>query len=360
MTTPTEARKAAALPINRFTRAPAWVARIALAGVIAVIICGALLPPAPVPPTLTAANANTGDAAFYRVVTARVRRGDDYYVASAQELRRRGGALYPFVTIRPPFLTALIADVGGESSAGLVLLALAVAATVAVALRFRDLPLSRVGVLSLTLLAAASITTVATAALFHEAWAGLLIVLSLACWTAERWWISACIALTAVLLRELAAPFLLAMLFFAGREGRRRESAGYVAALLIFATVLALHARDVDAVRLASDTHARAWTVGGGWPFVLRLVHDNSLLINFPLWTAAIAVPLSIFGWSSWQHPVAERGALYITGMLAAFTFVGRPENVYWGLMVAALVPIGLGFAPAGLYAAAIAARRKR
>lgn len=346
-------------PASRFTSAPAWVARSALLALFSLIAYGLLAPPAPVPAPTTAATRNTGDAAYYRDVAQRVRRGDDYYHASADELRRRGGALFPFVTIRPPLLTWFIAAVGGEANAGIALLLLGIASTAAAVLRMRVTPMSRPTFLLAAILTPLSIAVVASAPLFHEAWAGVLIVLALACWMPNRWWISAVIALLASVTRELALPLLLVMLFAAVREQRRREAFAYCFAVLLCAALLTIHAAHVDAVRVASDTHSRSWLSAGGWPFVIRLARDNSLLINCPLWTAAIAVPLGVFGWSSWRHPVAERAALYILGMLVAFTLVGRAVNVYWGLMVGAILPIGIGFAPAGLYAAVNSALRK-
>ena len=70
-------------PVSRFTSAPAWVARSALLALFSLIAYGLLAPPAPVPAPTTAATRNSGDAAYYRDVAQRVRRGDDYYHASA-------------------------------------------------------------------------------------------------------------------------------------------------------------------------------------------------------------------------------------------------------------------------------------
>ena len=338
--------------MSRFASTPSWVARMALLFLLSLIAYGLVAAPAPVPRALTPATRSTGDAAFYRDVAERVRHGDDYYVASAEELRRRGGALYPFVTVRPPLLTWLIADVGGEANAAVALLLLGVIATTAAVLRLRAIPMSRATFLLAAILTPLSIVVVASAPLFHEAWAGVLIVLALACWTPERWWLSAVIALLAALFRELALPFLLVMFFAAALERRPREALGYGTAVLLLAVLLAIQASHVDAVRIASDTHSRSWLSGGGWPFVLRLVHDNSLLIQLPLWTSAVCAPLALFGWCAWKHPIAKRATLFLAGMLLAFTRVGRPENAYWGLMIGALLPIGLAFAPAALRAA--------
>src|SRR3546814_15162477 len=44
---------------------------------------------------------------------------------------------------------------------------------------------------------------------FHEGWAALLIALSLALYRKDRWWPSVVLALLALMIRELALPFVL-------------------------------------------------------------------------------------------------------------------------------------------------------
>src|SRR3546814_161898 len=46
---------------------------------------------------------------------------------------------------------------------------------------------------------------------FHEGWAALLIALSLALYRKDRWWPSVVLALLALMIRELALPFVLLM-----------------------------------------------------------------------------------------------------------------------------------------------------
>ncbi len=54
----------------------------------------------------------------------------------------------------------------------------------------------------------ASMLGVGSMGLFHEAWAGLLIALSLALRTEKRFWSAALVGLLAALVRELALPYL--------------------------------------------------------------------------------------------------------------------------------------------------------
>ncbi len=307
----------------------------------AMIAYGVLADPAAAPKPLSAEKAYTGDAAFYRDVIARLQKGDDFYVGSAEELRRRGGALIPFLTVRPPLLARMLAAFGLER--GLLLLqALAAVTAITVTVRLRNIMSNRVLALLGALLAAVSIAATSTSVLFHESWAGILVVLAIAAWSPRTWWVSLGSALTAAALRELAAPCLLVMLAMALLERRWREGVGWAISIGVFLMLLYLHARNVAAVQLATDTRGPAWLAAGGWPFVLRLVQGNSFLVNAPHWVVAVLVPVALVGWLSWAHPISNRASLYLVGMLGTFLLFGRPANVYWGMMVTPLLPVGV------------------
>ena len=79
---------------------------------------------------------------------------------------------------------------------------------------------------------------------------------------------------------------------------------------------------------------------------MLAAIHWNIVLIGAPLWLGAVAAPLALLGLLVWRDPLAERVALTVFGYVIAFVFVGRPENSYWGLLIAPLWPLGLLMAP--------------
>jgi hypothetical protein len=70
-----------------------------------------------------------------------------------------------------------------------------------------------------------------------------------------------------------------------------------------------------------------------------------------PGWLAGPVTVLMVFGWTAWRSSVGAAAALYCLGMGLAFCVVGRPNNFYWGAMVAPILLIGLAFAPRALAA---------
>jgi hypothetical protein len=283
------------------------------------------------------------DAELYRAVAARVAAGENYYAAAATEQRARHYPLKPFVTVRPPLLAEATALAGGPATMGIGLQLLVLAALIATILRLRSLDLSRserIAALSLLVVAQPDL------ALWHEAWAATLVTLALAIHRPGRWWPSVAVALLAALTRELAIPFLLVMGFWALVEKRRAEAAAWGAALAIAAAALGLHAHQVAAVVTAADAISPGWSGAGGWPFVASLLARTSAFAILPAGIATALIPFAFLGWAGLSHPTARRATLWLGGMMAAFMLFGRPDNFYWGLMLAPLLPIGLAFAP--------------
>ena len=287
------------------------------------------------------------DCAFYTQVIGRLRAGEPYYAAAMDELRQRGQPVKPFVTVRPPTQAVLLAALPSEAARILCVRALAIAVLLAWMSRFFTLgmkPLHCAAAL-LTLTSGVAMAFAPQAYLMHETWAGLLISLSLALRSPNRWGASVLVGLAAALVRELAAPYLLVMAVLALWEGRRMEAGAWLAALAGFALALALHAHAVHALLLASDTAAPGWVTLGGWPFVLHAASWNVLaLLGSPRWIAVL-FPVALAGLALWPSPLGRRAALTVLGYAAALFVVGRPVNFYWGLLIAPLWPLGLAMA---------------
>ena len=335
----------ATLVNNRFEMYPRWAAAALLIGASLLMLYGVLAPPAPVPPMRPVGVSQT-DGELYRAIISRLQRGEGYYKTAADEQRMRGYPLFPWVTMRPPALAALTVAVGGESNAALLLKLIAVAAALGIVLRIhlavRALPLVAVG----AGIAAVAISFPANVVLFHESWAALLIMLSLALWSEQRFEFSFACGIAAVMIRELTLPYLGVMLVLAMMRRARNESLTWAAGIVAVSVTLALHADRVDAVRRAGDLHSPGWASAGGWPFVLRMMRETTAMGLLPSWAAAVLVPLSLIGWAGWKHPMADRALFYLVGMIGAFMLVGRPNNVYWGMLLAPMLPIGLVFVP--------------
>lgn len=291
------------------------------------------------PPTLP----GHGDVDLYRAIDTRMLRGEGYYQVAAAEQRARGYPLRPFVTVRMPTLAWIATLTGGPDRLVWLerLLALATVALTAVRLR-RLIPSDPLWIGASTLVAMTLATlSQSMMAIWHELWAGLFIALSLACWNERRWGISVALGLFAVLLRELALPFLVAMAMAAALERRPREALAWAGAILLFAIALFAHAHAVQTIAQITDRVSPGWSRMGGWRFDLALVRGTSLLATMPAAVTAVLLPIALLGWAAWPSRYATRFSLTLIGWLGAFLLIGRPENFYWGLLLAPLLPIG-------------------
>lgn len=287
-----------------------------------------------------------GDAKLYRAVSARVAAGEDYYATVADEHRLHGYPLKPFVTVRPPLLARTSALVGGARAMEWALLATVLGALGAMLIRLSQIGdgATRLGALVLVALSIGVFLQPALA-VWHEVWAGVLVTLALAIHRPARWWPAVLVALAAALVRELAIPFLLVMGTAAAVERRLNEALGWVAATIVVGLALALHAADVAAVLRPGDPGSPGWS-GAGWSTVIAMMSQVSVLSVLPRVLVAVCVPLALLGWAGLRSPLGPRVALWTFGMATTFAAVARPDNVYWGVLIAPLLPVGLAFAP--------------
>ena len=340
-----------AQPRTRFAHWRPLPARLLLALLILLCAYGATLSVQPVPArSETVVDRTDTDLALYQAVAARVGAGEGYYPAVVAEQRARDYPLRPIVTVRLPTLATLIGTIGPDA-ASLLLRLLAFAAIAALAIRLRASSGSRLrwGVATGLAAAAIALLTVPVMTFWHESWAALFIALSLACHTPKRWAASLVFGICAVAIRELAVPYLGVMAVLAWRDGNRREAAAWAGAILLFFVMLGGHAFALSHYVTASDGASQGWSGAGGWPFILGMAQRCTLLALVQPPLIALLLPLSLLGWAARRTPTFERGALMLCGYIAAFMIVGRPDNFYWALLLAPLLPIGLAFAPGAL-----------
>ncbi len=290
------------------------------------------------------------DLDLYEAIIHRVRAGEPYHAAAADEQRHRGYPLQPFVTMRLPSLALLIANLG---HLGAFLLEIGI---VIAALQAWRRKLGREGVVSghrfvlLAILALGLIPVFSRHYLtLHEIWAGALISLSIGLYRPEKWLPSVLVAGCALAVRELALPFVLLMAAFALGHRRWPELAGWTCLILAFAVLLAWHFQAVDAVVLPNDPRSPPWMLLGGPSAALEFfwrtspLRGISALISYPI------IILSLFGWAAWKSQTGLLGLLLLLGYMVAFMLTGRPNTFYWGLLMAPLLLIGLSFARTGL-----------
>lgn len=333
---------------GRFSRWPRSLAAALLLLVAALILYGATVQPGAGPAATQ--RVGTTDVELYRAIAARVGAGEDYYAAAGTEQRAGDYPLKPFVTVRLPTLAHIVARLGDEGAA-IALAFIALAAGAAWIVRLRAITGGRAGwaVASVLMAVSSSFAANPALALWHEAWAALLVALSLGVHGGRRVWPSLLLGLAAVLVRELALPYLFVMAALAWREYRRLEAIAWTGAIALFAAALAAHASAVGAVVLPEDLASPGWSSAGGWPFILAIAQTATPLLLFPVATAFVAVPLALLGWAGAGTLLADRAALLLLAYVAAFSLVGRADNLYWGLMLAPLLLAGFALAPRAL-----------
>lgn len=91
-----------------------------------------------------------------------------------------------------------------------------------------------------------------------------------------------------------------------------------------------------------SDRMNETWISCGGWSFVLSTSKWTLLTFFTPWWIDIVLLPLMLIGLLGWRGPVGTRLAMISALYVLAFLIAGRPDNSYWGLMYAPLLPLGL------------------
>jgi hypothetical protein len=345
--------------MSRFAGWGRWPARMLLIVLGLLVTIPLIQTAAPVPMASGNAKADRADVLLYDHIIDRVRAGRNYYQVAAQAQRDSGYPLRPFVTMRPPTLAVLQANLPNRTVVAMLFWALMATMIIVWGGRLRqsDLPMPRVILGLLLVISGGATLTLPELLVWHEAWAALLIALSLALRSERRFAASVGVGLAAVLIREIAIVYPLVMLGMAVIERRWREASAWCAAILVFGAFIAWHAGQVAAVVRPDDVTSPSWAAAGGWRFVVTMLWLTGPWRILPYWVASFCIPLSLLGWSGWRTSTALRGALIIGGYMIAFALFGRANNFYWGFLIAPLVPLGLLFAPRALTDLAKAAR---
>lgn len=340
---------------SRFDVWPRWCALAALFAVVGVTVLGLLTPHQKGynDDELMSGQATYSDGKLYLDVADRVRHGDNFYAVTTQLQREHEYPVRPALTVRTPTLAFLTAAVGGEQGMRIAIGVLIAAVMVAGLWRLERLAANRWEFWSAVLLLAAGAGHVLKGELvvLHEAWAGLLIVLSLLVWRSDRFGPAVALGALAVLVREFALAYLLVMFTMALIGRARKEAWAWGTAVLACVAVLAGHVVAVAHYTGAGDPESPGWWTTGGWAFAMRTVYNTTLIT--PYEATAVLIPFALLGWLSMRDPIGLRVAGLSAGFLVAFTVLGRPENYYWGYVYSTPLLIGLAYAPAALIALA-------
>lgn len=310
------------------------------------------------------------DLALYDRVIGRIGKGENYYEVAAEEHRRSDYPLRPGVAVRMPTLAYALMWLGdpGKGADVLVPGEVAVALVLMLAVvwawwkRLGEEPGgARMQLMGATLMfMGASLGLNRYYFVLHELWAGMLLALAFALHRPGRKWGAAlAVAALALAIREHSLPFVLLMAAMAGWRRDWKECLAWLGLIAVFCAGLAWHMHMVNQQVLPSDPEGPDWLVMRGLSGWLSNVVLSSNLRFLPHFLSGPLVVLMVLGWAGWKSPAGSFAALLFLGYGLAFMLAGRPDNFYWGAVIAPAMFIGLAFVPMamkGLVKAAISA----
>lgn len=278
------------------------------------------------------------DVDLYKAIIGRVHDGQNYYDAVGTELRARNYPVKPIFNWRQPTYAFLLAHLPSMKWASGIL--------IVVGSLFVTLCLVRFGMRTAGGAAAAvTLALVPPALYFQETWAGFFIALGLCFYAYQRWRLGMAALLVALAFREFALLPCAVALAVAWHEGRRAEVRAWIAALLLYGALLAVHATLAARHFLPTDI-PRSWFSMGGSGFLIASAVSVPLLAFLPKWAVALVFPLALFGLAGWRGPAGTRIALTMAGYALVFSIIGLRMNSYWGLIYAPLLSLGIARAP--------------
>ena len=282
----------------------------------------------PAPPRASADGA--GDVAAFQAVVTRLKAGEPYYPVFGDELRRRGYPARSVFNWRTPLLLQTLAEVPGPVCRGVFVL-------VGVCLLVATFKITAheslwVALTNVMQAGAAMAVVAAGAEVLGEAWAGVLIGLSVCMFARQRAGTAIGLGLLALLLRELAAPYCVACTLAAMAQRRWRHVAGWLGGACLYGAYFTWHIVKVRAHQLPTDVaQPFHWLNMRGVAALLEKAEWHPWLLPSPPWATALALTIVALGIVAVRAPFHARLA---TGVYIGFFMIaGQPFNGYWGLV---------------------------
>ena len=265
------------------------------------------------------------DSQLFSNVISRMQRGESYYPVMGQELRAGG---YPTASVFNWRTPAWYYALAWPFTRYLFILVTFGAAW----LSFRQLRGDRVfaRVVSLIALVGTPIAAFTEGVSITDAVCGVFIAYSLFAYRKQAWTTGAVVAVLALFVRELAAPYVVACAVIALWHRRWRECAVWMGGAVLYFAYFGWHAHMVTLHQLpGAQSHAESWIQGGGLRFVLGTVSSNLLLMCLPKWVTAVMFVTIAAGVTSSRLSNHVRACT--VAYLTAFAVIGQPFNLYWG-----------------------------
>jgi hypothetical protein len=297
------------------------------------------------PPHLS--NSGLSDEEVLYHIIARVHAGENYYDAASDELRKEGFPLRSVFNWRQPlyawFLGALPTTVIGRTllSIGAVL---TIASATRLALRMGDALMAVIAFWMVTGAVWPCFMRAGLTAL--ETSTAVFITLSFFAYADDFFLTGVMLALIALFIRELAAPYVMVCILLAIAGKRWRELLAWAVGLLFYSGYFTYHVAHVTAHIRPTDLRAASWLQFGGLHFILNTAAQQVLLYGPPLWVTAIYLPIAVLGILAMPGELGRRATLTIAAYLLLFAFVGKAFNDYWGYLYAPLLAFGFAWTP--------------
>jgi hypothetical protein len=290
------------------------------------------------------------DGDMFEAVVTRIRHGEPYYRAMGVELRQRNYPTASAFNWRTPLFYLAIASLPrGVAYDTLVSLALFTVVFTAVYLT-RIKATSGILLAIMTQTGAAVLVFTRTIQVQSELACGILVTISVIACLYERRILGALIAIGALFVRELAAPYCAVCMISSATAHRSKGEIGiWSLGLLSYAVYYGVHILHVWAQHQPGDLpHPHSWVQFGGFPFLIDTIQQtNGLLLVGPNIATSIVVTLLGAALFAPTIPMLLRATVVV--YLGFFAIVGQPFNSYWGLVTAPIYPFALAYAPNGL-----------
>lgn len=287
------------------------------------------------------------DLECYKRIVERMRIGEGYYSAAHAELTRQGYPIQSVFNWRLPFLAWALGNMPNLMIARLIALCLSfIPLWIWLELSRNELsfPLRAAG--CVLLLGGPIYGFIDNVFFAHEFWCGILIAFSIFSYAKGWRWISVTSGIAALMIRELALPFVMLMLVLSCIERKFRETGFWVGGVLAFCAMMILHFFQVNAITEHDQIASiNAWVTFAGWKFSLGTASMHPFLFLLPPSFTAVVVPAALLGLLGWNDVLGRRLAWTVITYLVLFLFIGQSFNLYWGVIYVNLLPIGIIFA---------------
>lgn len=288
------------------------------------------------------------DLALYEAVIDRVREGEDYYAAAGELLPKYGFPVSSPFNWRLPTSAWLFAKVPHNEWMQFLLIILSLLAWLWsgwVKWRTSGSVFATVALLFL-LVGVLSWSMDGKAYLAQEPWTATLLLCSVAAQNSggRGRYAAAALGTAALFLRELALPFCGVALLVQAWHRRWGVAVAWGVGMAAFTVFYMWHVHQILAVEVESNEPIGAgfaqWIRLGGLDFVLLTLRMNQWLFTAPAWLLWLFLVLSVWGLAVDLLDATLVGS--VLAYLLIFAVAGRPENFYWGLLIAFQLPWGL------------------